>query len=384
MMADMYFEIFDWYPNLILVSDHPVTWEGLLTTAGQTNLKHRLTLKIKLEVPNYPTLTGAKLLFGRTIGFLRTRELDKKISNLLNTTSTVLSFLRRLQMLFDDLIYCSSNTKIYTDGTFKEGTLEDLKNVLCTHSGMKLSSNRTFDFVKLYLKGVHTTLTKDTYYLSTWKVVSSDLPELTVDQQKTLTLGVAMKKLEDRVQLLEDIWHQLSQIDRNCWVIDPQNPKPYHLYRRINLSQSLSVLVTLDPLNSSALPDIKLFGTNAEVQEYECRISQNLQNWDLESSLLDNLQNLLCLNEFPRASTTKCNPNQGGIIEEEECCICFSLTLDEGQLPDKICDNEKCRRKFHVSCLFQWLQTTARNNIVFNHIHGVCPNCGENISCSAT
>lgn len=41
------------------------------------------------------------------------------------------------------------------------------------------------------------------------------------------------------------------------------------------------------------------------------------------------------------------------IVADEECCICFSLQLDNETLPDKICSNEKCKRHFHTSCLLQ-------------------------------
>ena len=97
------------------------------------------------------------------------------------------------------------------------------------------------------------------------------------------------------------------------------------------------------------------------------------------------------------------------MVGEKECCICFSLESESGEITDKICNNHKCRRYFHSSCLFQvfillhffysiskiekilifkmffisfqWLQELVTNKIVFNTIVGPCPNCGEEIPC---
>lgn len=57
-----------------------------------------------------------------------------------------------------------------------------------------------------------------------------------------------------------------------CWVTDPINPKPHHLYRRIYLSSSLSILLTLNPLEPLDYPKIKFLGANKEVEKYKDKI----------------------------------------------------------------------------------------------------------------
>lgn len=180
---------------------------------------------------------------------------------------------------------------------------------------------------------------------------------------------------------MESAWSRLNEIDKNCWIIDPLQPKPHHLHRRIYLTQSLSVLINIDPLNPADLPDIKLLGSDTEVAKYRNIMSENLQKWDSECNLLDNLMTLLNVHEFPQASTIQSSTENDGIVAEEECCICFSLELDTGQFPEKTCNNPKCKRQFHTICLLQWLQAIAGNQIVFGHIHGTCPHCGESMSC---
>lgn len=93
---------------------------------------------------------------------------------------------------------------------------------------------------------------------------------------------------------------------------------------------------------------------------------------------------LLDVDAFPKKGDVgkeTCTEEHKGVITDEECCICFSLESDDETLPNKICNNNRCRKHFHTSCLLQWLQTIAGNQVVFDHIHGSCPNCRENISC---
>lgn len=62
---------------------------------------------------------------------------------------------------------------------------------------------------------------------------------------------------------------------------------------------------------------------------------------------------ILNLNTFPKKEKKETVQDMNTIVTDEECCICFSLEIDCNNLPDKICSNEKCRRRFHTSCLLQ-------------------------------
>jgi len=65
-------------------------------------------------------------------------------------------------------------------------------------------------------------------------------------------------------------------ITRNCWVIDPPEPNKSHMYRRIHLSQSISVTITIDPLNPTALPTLKFSGSDNEVKKQIDDVSNNI------------------------------------------------------------------------------------------------------------
>lgn len=58
---------------------------------------------------------------------------------------------------------------------------------------------------------------------------------------------------------------------------DPIHPKPYHLYRRIYLSPSISFLLTLDPLDPSGYPKIKFLGAKNEVEKYIDKLQDSIE-----------------------------------------------------------------------------------------------------------
>lgn len=41
------------------------------------------------------------------------------------------------------------------------------------------------------------------------------------------------------------------------------------------------------------------------------------------------------------------------MVGDEECCICFCMEAEDGDIPEEICNNHRCRRHFHSKCLFQ-------------------------------
>lgn len=60
--------------------------------------------------------------------------------------------------------------------------------------------------------------------------------------------------------------------------------------------------------------------------------------------------------EFPEQESME---EKKDIINNRECGICFS-----DELPDKICNNEKCMKHFHSACL-----SKVRD---FEYIHNIC------------
>lgn len=65
-------------------------------------------------------------------------------------------------------------------------------------------------------------------------------------------------------------------ITRNCWIIDPQEPNKCHMYRRIHLSQSISVTITINPLHPTDVPEFIFSGSDKEVKRQKALVSNNI------------------------------------------------------------------------------------------------------------
>ncbi|XP_017792424.1 PREDICTED: E3 ubiquitin-protein ligase FANCL [Habropoda laboriosa] len=350
MVVDDYEAIIQWHPQMILISKKPVTWKGFLTVSCNSNTGQNMRIKLRLVAPNYPSLNDAEVNFGKEISFIRKEGFSQKVKDLARNVTKASLFLSHLQTLI----------------------------------GIQILSGNSLNTIKLSLENVAVELQRTKYGTYPWTVIYSDLPEIPAFgpfEKNLSTLAIARNKFKLQVEILKETWSNLKKIDKNCWIVDPLQPKPCHLYRRIYLTPSLSMLIKISPLNPMDLPEIKFMGSDIEVESMRNIVSKNLHNWNPKCDIIDNLLMLLNRDIFPKKEKEKYIENNGAIVTDEECCICFSMKLDNETLPEKICNNEKCRRHFHTSCLLQWLQAVAGNHVVFDYIHGTCPNCQESISC---
>ncbi|XP_014218744.1 E3 ubiquitin-protein ligase FANCL [Copidosoma floridanum] len=390
-MEDDFKEMLELYPTLVLVSESPPTWKGSLTvTNNYTNCKTNVV--VKFVVPLYPHLNDASIYFGRSIAFLFGNRFKNQIESLIKASESVPSFFQELTTAIEKMI-CDYHEKemiisLKTDA--REKLLKELSYVLSENSEVELSSNKDLSTIKLSMNDISIIVEPsiNSSGQNSWKIVSSELPDVpgyTINEKKSFTLKEIRNMFQKQVDLLEDVWAQLRKLDNFCWVLDPLEPKPYHLYRRIYLSPSLSVFITLDPNDPTGYPKLVFIGAKNEVEKYRDLVQDedNIEKWDLESSVYENLLSLLNIDDFPvQPLTAKSEKDEEGVFGDEECCICFSDEADDGTLPDEVCNNNKCRRRFHPTCLFRWLQELSTNKIVFNKIYGACPNCKQEVCCN--
>ncbi|XP_046615116.1 uncharacterized protein LOC124302712 isoform X1 [Neodiprion virginianus] len=373
-------EIISRHPELILVSNNPVTWEGMLSVT--VNAAEKSKVRIKLTLPNFPALNGATLSFGKNPEILCHRDFSRKSRILIESAVTVTSFLKQLQVLIGEALH--SHLPCLTSIN-NHSIISELEAMTHSPCDVRLSTSHGLNLIELVSKNIRVRLQRDARCSDTWKIVSSDLAQLQGCELvvgATMSLHDAGNKLDKQVESLENVWEHLKDIDRNCWVIDPLIPMPHHVYRRIKINSSLSILININPLQPTSLPAIKILGSDSEVAKYREIVSGNFELWDPSNSLSENLRILLNLEEFPQATLTKDEKQcDSGLFNDEECCICFSLELNDNELPEKVCNNNTCGKQFHTACLLQWLQAIPGNQVVFNQLHGACPHCGQNISC---
>jgi len=84
-----------------------------------------------------------------------------------------------------------------------------------------------------------------------------------------------------------------------------------------------------------------------------------------------------------------------------ECGICYSYRLpvadkkeapgaastgggEQGEMPDRMCDNAKCGRPYHRACLVEWLRAIPNTQQSFNTLFGKCPYCQSPITVDAS
>ncbi|KAI4454785.1 ubiquitin ligase protein phf9 fanconi anemia group l protein [Holotrichia oblita] len=215
-----------------------------------------------------------------------------------------------------------------------------------------------------------------------FKIVECNLPQN--ERESSLedddSLIVLYERFMNRIDCpeLQSMFDLFDEIDKFCWVIDPEKPTRKDLYRRIVLDTNLSMVIVFNPSEIRHLPEIKFLGPHNAVKKYKEIVSRNFLNWNPNEDVLSELLKLLEIDNFP----SKPEHSEGDelLINDGECCICFSLRLNE-QLPDIVCSNTSCNQFFHSQCLYEWLRSLNSRKF-YHEICGQCPNCEKTIRCS--
>ncbi|XP_054259019.1 E3 ubiquitin-protein ligase FANCL isoform X3 [Macrosteles quadrilineatus] len=218
------------------------------------------------------------------------------------------------------------------------------------------------------------------YPTSPATVVDADLPDVVLGQLfQARTVLEIMTSFEKLVELLQDFWIVYEELKRSTWIVDPENPRLKDTHCRIVVGENVSMLVTLNPQDTSSCPDLKFLGPDNLVTLFINSVENNLKTkgWDEDAGVCTNLLRILGLTQFPqRDIDTEVDTTQG------ECSICFTVRSgDDMSLAIKVCNNTCCDSYFHISCLAQWFQSVPTNEASFKLISGVCPSCGEKILC---
>ncbi|KAK3090809.1 hypothetical protein FSP39_014840, partial [Pinctada imbricata] len=156
-------------------------------------------------------------------------------------------------------------------------------------------------------------------------------------------------QFEQAIDLYQDFWDMMAEIDTKTWVLEPDNPMFGATERRIAVNTTASLQISVDPRRPTMLPECRFMGADQVVQPLREAMNTNLNFWNEQDSLLRNLERLLGVS-FPSPSNTK---------KEEfsvECGICYAYRLDE-EIPDNACNDTRCGQPFHQSCLYELTST---------------------------
>ncbi|KAJ1496170.1 WD-repeat region-domain-containing protein, partial [Baffinella frigidus] len=153
-------------------------------------------------------------------------------------------------------------------------------------------------------------------------------------------------------------WTTLTQVRYPMKVLEPERPTRDAVLRRIAIGNHSSMQIDLDPLNPKGVPEVRFLGADSVISPLRDRLNQQLASWDPAALPRHNLQRILQI-EFPSRKASE--------LEEMsvECAICYTYRLD-GVLPDVVCDNPRCARPFHGSCLYEWLRSVPASRHSLN------------------
>ena len=139
-----------------------------------------------------------------------------------------------------------------------------------------------------------------------------------------------------------------------------------------------SIEIDLMPLRSGNRPDITFFGNDDTITQYQEVYETNLHAWDNDDNIIANLLRVFGTIEFLKKNKflnfsqitnfkkqiviselpffqaqqhATLSQTSDSIINDFECCICFSYRNNSDQMPDIICKNQKCHKFFHENCL---------------------------------
>lgn len=203
--------------------------------------------------------------------------------------------------------------------------------------------------------------------------IAVDLPaEFDVVWTPSSTLLDVFNQFVHNVDLYQELWNNLDELDQKTWILEPDNPTFAATNRRIALSASASVQVTVDPKHPHSLPEIKFLGSDKATNPLRENMTTNLALWNENDSLLKNVSTVLDVT-FPSPSDSRKEDFSA------DCGICYSYRLGM-EIPEEVCNDSRCGQPFHQTCLIEWLRGLPACRQSFNTIFGECPYCGTPIT----
>lgn len=228
--------------------------------------------------------------------------------------------------------------------------------------------------------GIDLETTSDIFFFKKYDVPPN---KKNILEARSSNLKELYNKFLGYIEDLQPFFDLLDLIDANCIVLDPKDCLRKYNYRRVLIEKNFSVILTfLDPCNVNSCPNLAFVGPDRLVNEFQHKIKENLENWDNQGYLYEQLLLLLGIEKFPKEpkdTSISEDPNSDQLKTNTDCSICFSSDI-KGNLPDVICDNKCCENNYHRDCLFEWLSSIDSRKY-FDKIQGSCPNCEKTISC---
>jgi E3 ubiquitin-protein ligase FANCL len=193
-------------------------------------------------------------------------------------------------------------------------------------------------------------------------------------------LTTVLQTVNNQVSKYEKLFDALTRIDEGTWVLEPSKPTFAITKRRIVIDKSCSLILDINPDNPFAPCEMSFFGPPTKIDELRSALSVNISKWLEEYDIKSNIESVLNI-KLPLKDESQ---NDEYLVE---CSICYSYSLDTDEsnslsknTPDQVCNNTKCNRMYHTSCLIDWLQSIPTTRTSFGTLFGTCVYCQEPIA----
>ena len=180
----------------------------------------------------------------------------------------------------------------------------------------------------------------------------------------------------------QDLWNELDDLDASTWILEPSVRPPCRSVweRRIALTEATSIVIELDCKCPRAPPKtVRWIGPDTSCayrKKFEQYMSTSDSGWSMHLSIKDNLERCLGI-RLPSPPL-----EMSEVVLECSICYVHDLPTENGssEFPNNSCENLKCGRHYHESCLRDWLHSLPSSRKSFDRLVGSCPYCHEPIS----
>lgn len=198
-----------------------------------------------------------------------------------------------------------------------------------------------------------------------------DLPEeVNITSSVQWSCQKILDNFREIIMKYQMLWDMLDDIDTKAWVIEPDPFTRGALHWRIVLTDGVSLIINIDPLQPYLLPRCRFLGAIKNIQPLQSLIDEGAERWDTNSSILENLEEILQL-KVPNKPDSETSD-----LISIDCGICYCYDMC-GEVPEMTCNNDSCNQLYHVSCLVEWFRGLVNVRQSFGTVFGECPYCSK-------
>lgn len=188
-------------------------------------------------------------------------------------------------------------------------------------------------------------------------------------------LSHILSKFQEVLAKYELFWDQMDDLDEHTRVVEPSAPNRSHVMRAMSIGHHITMKIQVDPSKPNLIPICEFIGSESTIHPLkELWMQQAPSDWNYDihqKTLRQNIETILSF-KFPSPKEKNVNEYEYSFI----CGICYYMRSELDELPTVVCENEKCMKSYHKSCIIEWFES-QHSKTTFDSIHGECLYCSS-------